>query len=164
MRERWNGRAYLSRRAWNRGMKSVSSFALALCAFAPAAFGFELKPCEDVGVGLTSLVTPLAKHHLLLYDGKVVVYNVDTIEPACCSGGVAVVMPDKDDPLGGSSCSAVVGIGSVDVTKAKRTYDPARGLLLDAQTQRYDGESGLKPGPQLKIRIDLNASRVSIEP
>ena len=144
-------------------MKRMMSLALAVQACSGSAWAFEAKPCEDAGVGLASLVQPLARNHLVLYDGKVVVYNVDTIEPACCSGGVAVVVPDNDDPVGGSSCTAVIAIGSVDATKGKRSYDPSRGLLLTMPTRIFDGESGLKPGPDLKLRIDLKASKVTIE-
>jgi hypothetical protein len=138
--------------------------ALALQACAAPALGFDAKTCEDAGVGLASIATPVAKNHFVLYEGQVTVYNIDQIEPACCSKGVAVVLPDREDPLGGSTCTAIVGIGSVDATRSKRSYDAARGVLLEMATQAFDADSRLRPGPAVKLRIDLGRSKVSIEP
>jgi hypothetical protein len=125
---------------------------------------FEVKTCEEANVGLTSIATPVGRNHALLYEGKVTVYNIDQIEPACCSKGIAVVLPDRGDPLGGALCIAVVGIGSVDATKSERRYDTARGLLLEMATQAFDDESRLRSGPALRLRIDLGKSTVSVEP
>ncbi len=130
---------------------------------ASSSFAFEVQTCEEAGTGLASLVEPIEANHLRLYDGKASVFNVDTIEPACCSSGVAVVIPDNSDPSGGSLCMAVIGLGSVDVVRAKRTYDPARGLLLEMKTQEFDGASGLRTGPVLRLRLDLKTSRVLID-
>ncbi len=66
---------------------------LALQAWAVPALGFDAKTCEEAGVGLASIATPIAKNHVALYEGQVTVYNIDQIEPACCSKGIAVVLP-----------------------------------------------------------------------
>jgi hypothetical protein len=101
---------------------------------------------------------------VVLYEGQVTVYNIDQIEPACCSKGIAVVLPDREDPLGGSACTAIVGFASADATKAKRSYDANRGVLLEMATQAFDADSRLRPGPALKLRIHLGRSKVSVEP
>jgi len=144
-------------------MNRSLTIALALQASAVPALGFDVKTCEDAGIGLTSIATPVATNHLVLYEGQVTVYNIDQIEPACCSKGIAVVLPDREDPLGGSTCTAIVGIGSVDATKGKQTYDATRGVLLEMATEAFDADSRLRPGPALKMRIDLGRSKVSVE-
>jgi hypothetical protein len=129
----------------------------------PALSDAELRPCDEAGIGLTTLVQPVASNQIALYEGKVILYNVDTIEPACCSAGLAVVLPDKDDPLGGSQCFAVIGLGAVDVTTARRSYDPARGLLVELATSTI-GENGERIlGETLHLRINLADTTVRLE-
>lgn len=138
--------------------------AAALCAVAHPALAFELKSCADAGIGLESIVDPVARNHLRLYDGKVTAYNVDTVEPACCSSGIAVVFPDKEDESGGSACEAVIGMTSVDVTAARRSYDQAKGLLLELDTRTAGGDGALGPGKALRLRVNLATSTVTLEP
>ena len=131
-------------------------------------FGFPaaalvVKDCREVGVGIESIARPVEKAHISLYEGKVDVYNIDTVEPACCSSGIAVVLPAKDDPSGGSNCWAVIGLASVDVGTAKRSYDQAKGLLLVMPTKRGDANGETVEGPPLKLRINLGAGTVSLE-
>jgi len=138
---------------------------LLACTAAPSiACAHDVKPCDEAGVDLRSLIGPVAKNSLVLYDGKVTVYNVDTIEPACCSSGIAVVLPDIKDELGGRACMASIGYTSIDATKAKRSYDPAKGMLLELPTQTQT-DAG-QPGPVVttKLRINLTNSSVKIEP
>ena len=136
---------------------------LMTCAATPCmALDHTVKPCDESGVDLRTLITPVAKNSLILYDGKVVVYNVDTIEPACCSGGIAVVLPDVKDELGGNACMASIGYTSIDVTKAKRSYDAAKGMLLELPTQTGEGQPG--PVVTTKLRINLANSNVTLEP
>ena len=126
------------------------------------ALDHQVKPCSETGVDLRPLLTPVAKNSISLYDGKVTVYNVDTIEPACCSSGIAVVLPDVKDELGGNACMALIGYTSIDVTKARRSYDAARGMLLELPTQTRTDEG--QPGPQVttKLRINLATSNVTL--
>jgi hypothetical protein len=136
---------------------------LVLGVSSPAWSEASLRPCDEVGVGLTALVQPVAANHVALYDGKVILYNVDTIEPACCSAGFAVVLPDKDDPLGGWQCQAVIGLGAVDVTTARRSYDPARGLRVDLSTDTL-GENGERiAGETLHLRLNLAETTATLE-
>lgn len=140
--------------------------ALLTCAFMligfPAA-ALSVKDCRDAGVGIESIVKPVETAHVALYEGKVDVYNIDTVEPACCSSGLAVVLPAKDDPTGGSQCWAVIGLASVDVTVATRSYDKAKGLLLVMPTRRGDENGGTREGPPLRLRINLGEGRVTLE-
>ena len=127
------------------------------------ALALEVQDCRDAGIGLESIAGPVEKAHLSLYDGKVDAYNVDTVEPACCSSGVAVVLPAKDDPSGGFECLAVVGLASVDVTAAKRSYDKAKGLLLVMPTRRGNADGEPVEGAPLKLRINLGEGTVTLE-
>ncbi len=110
--------------------KLICTVALSSLTAAPAAGHYGLKPCVDWTVGLEALVQPVADNQLTLYEGKVVVYNIDTIEPAAAPAGIAIVLPEIEDPLGRSKCVALTGVGSIDVRNAQRQYDPALGLLL----------------------------------
>lgn len=132
-----------------------------LFGFPAAALG--VKDCREAGVGIESIARPFEKAHISLYEGKVDAYNVDTVEPACCSSGIAVVLPAKGDPSGGSNCWAVIGLASIDVTAAKRSYDRAKGLLLVMPTRRGDANGDAFEGPPLKLRINLGEGTVSLE-
>ena len=129
----------------------------------PASAHYSLKSCEEWNIGLEALVQPVADNQLVLYEGKVVVYNIDTIEPAAASAGIAVVIPDTDDPLGGSKCVALTGIGAIDVKKAQRHYDAARGLLLTIPAQKSNDTGELTPDAPVRMRINLQKSTVEIE-
>lgn len=144
----------------------------ALLAISTPAFAQEppsVRSCEDAYVGITSLVTPVADNSRGFYNDesgggpRVYVYNVDTIEPAAHSAGLAFIIPDKDSELGDSKCLAIIQLTSVDITKAKASYDGA-GLHLEVPKDDYDNDTGTsKPGAPLKVRIDLKASTVEIE-
>ncbi len=58
----------------------------------------------------------MQRHYL---EGNVVLRAVDTVEPACCSSGVAIVTPDPDDESGGAKCSAAIQFRGLDLSKAK---------------------------------------------
>ncbi len=135
--------------------------AVMLWSFPAAAL--SVKDCRNAGVGIESIGRPIEKSHVALYDGKVDAYNIDTVEPACCSSGIAVVLAAKDDPSGGSNCWAVIGLVSVDVTTAKRSYDKTKGLLLVMPTKRNTTQGEATAGPPLKLRINLGEGTVSLE-
>jgi hypothetical protein len=132
-------------------------------ASAASARALEVQDCQNAGVGIESIAGPPEKAHVALYDGKVDAYNIDTVEPACCSSGVAIVLPEKDAPSGGMTCKAVVGLASIDVTSAKRSYDKTKGLLLVMPTKRGNQDGEAVVGPPLKLRINLGDGTVSIE-
>jgi hypothetical protein len=156
--------AAVSRRSREVSMRRMLLLSAMSCLAVSPAWSSELKPCDEAGVGLASILAPVAQNSVMLYEGKVTAYNIDTIEPACCAGGIAVVLPDVKDELGGSTCVALIGFGHIDVTKAKRSYDKTKGLLLELQTQKIGEGGGLVPDKALKLRINLGTSGVSIEP
>lgn len=141
--------------------RALLTGAFLLLGFPAAALG--VKDCRDAGVGIENLARPVEAAHIALYEGKVDVYNIDTVEPACCSSGIAVVLPAKDDPSGGSNCWVVIGLASIDVKTATRSYDKAKGLLLVMPTRRGDENGGTREGPPLKLRINVGEGTVSLE-
>ncbi len=149
-----------------RALHPAALLALSLVAATsgPVAAGTELRDCAELGIDLTSLVTPLATNARAYYGRQVMLYKVDTIEPACCSAGIAVVLPDGASEVGGAKCVAAVGFGDVDVRRARSAYDPRRGLLVTLPTRLYDPETGLAgPGEPLRLRIELATSSVRRE-
>jgi hypothetical protein len=130
---------------------------------ATPAFALDVKECQEAGVGLQSIAGPVEKAHMALYEGKVDAYAIDTVEPACCASGIAIVMPAVDDPSGGSDCWAVIGLASIDVRAAKRSYDKAKGLLLVMPTKRSNESGDAVEGPPLRLRINLGQGTVTLE-
>jgi hypothetical protein len=124
---------------------------------AHAANAFEVKSCDDANVGVSELVTPAAKFSRTFKDDKISVYEVDTVEPACCSGGIAIVIPDVDNELGGNKCLAVVGVASVQLDEADK------GVLLTIPTKQFNEGSDSVPGPPLKLRVNLEKGSVVAE-
>jgi hypothetical protein len=123
----------------------------------------ELKSCEEAHVGLTTLIAPLAKHSRTYKDDKISLFAVDTVEPVCCAAGVAVVIPDVADELGGNKCLAVVGVASVQIDEAVSEDDPAKGLLISIPTRVFNEASDSAPGEPIKLRIDVNTGTVLVE-
>jgi hypothetical protein len=144
-------------------MLRLCLLALALLLTAATAAALEIKSCADANVGLTELIAPVAKNSRTYKDDKVSVYVVDTIEPVCCAAGVAVVMPDVGDELGGSQCLAVVGVASVQLDEATVEEDPAKGLLLTIPTRVYGEAADSAPGAPLKLRIDADKGTLALE-
>lgn len=131
---------------------------------AQVAQALEVQSCRDAGVGLESLVLPVAKNTREFAQGKIQVYKVDQGEPVCCSVGVAVVIPDVDSELGDSKCVSVMGLGDVDVKNAAAKYDSARGLKITFATRKYNPETGGNdPAENLHLRVNLKRSTVQVE-
>lgn len=131
---------------------------------AHAAAAVEVENCDEASIGISSLVTPVADNTRSFYNGQVHVYRVDHLEPACCSAGVAIVMPDVKSEIGDSKCVVVKHLPGIDVRGAKASYDPSKGLLLSFPTSTYDPEKGhLQGGQPLNLRINLRDSSVKAE-
>lgn len=135
-------------------------FCLPLILLASPGRAAEIRDCADVGVDLTTVVVPANANVATIYEGQVALYNVDTIEPACCSIGVAIVLPEAPSELGTAKCVAVVGFREVDIVKAPRTYDPQLGMLITVPTAISTADGGRAEGPTLRIRINLTKSTV----
>jgi hypothetical protein len=129
---------------------------------APAA-ALEVKTCDEAHVGLTELIAPVGKYSRTYKDDKVSVYVVDTVEPVCCAAGVAVVMPDVADELGGNKCLAVVGVASVQLDEATAEDDPVKGLLITIPTRVFNEASDSAPGAPLKLRINVDQGTLAAE-
>jgi len=135
----------------------------ALLLLAEPAAALEVKPCDEANVGLTALIAPVGKSSRTYKDDKVSVYVVDTVEPVCCAAGVAVVMPDVADELGGNKCLAVVGVASVQLDEATAEDDPAKGLLITIPTRVFNEASDSAPGAPLKLRINIDQGTLAAE-
>jgi hypothetical protein len=127
------------------------------------AIALELKSCEEAHVGLTTLIAPVAKNSRTYKDDKISLYAVDTVEPVCCAAGVAVVIPDVADELGGNKCLAVVGVASVQLDEAVSEDDPAKGVLISIPTRVFNEASDSAPGEPIKLRIDVDTGTVVVE-
>lgn len=135
---------------------------LALLLSVPAQ-ALELKSCDDANLGIAEIVPPAAKRSRTFKDDRISVYEVDTVEPVCCAAGVAVVVPDVEDPSGSSKCLAVVGVASVQLDEAASEDDPAKGLLLSIPTRVFNEASDSTPGDPIKLRIDVEKGSVALE-
>ncbi len=127
------------------------------------ALALEVKRCEEANIGLAQLIAPVGRNSRTYKDDKVSVYVVDTAEPACCAAGVAVVLPDAADELGGSKCLAVVGVASVQLDEAASEDDAAGGLLITIPTRVFNEAADSAPGQPMKLRVDVERGTLTIE-
>ena len=141
--------------------------ALAILAWPALAAGQErrLVDCDAIELGPESIVAGADLSGVrTYYQGRVTLYLLDRVEPACCSWGVAIVMPaaPSDGEPESLTCWAVSGYAGVDLRRATSRYDPRQGLLLSIPTRDYDHDTGgTRPGAPLRLRID--AGRGTIE-
>ena len=141
-------------------MKARILTALAALAWPTAGFAqtSELYPCDDAGVALEDVAAGADLSGVRsFYRGDVTLFALDTIEPACCSAGVAIVMPAEphgNEPVG-FACWAIKGLAAVDLRAARSSYDPRRGLTLTIPTRGYDPDTGgTVPAEPIRLRID----------
>jgi hypothetical protein len=137
---------------------------LTLIAFTLAGFGAnakDIRTCEDAGVGIASLILPVGQHSRTFYNNRVAVFEIDTIEPAAVSMGIAITLPDVEDiHFGSSKCLAITNFAAIDVMKGSSSYD-RQGLLLSFPTRDPDFTTGRsRAGKPLKILINLKLSSV----
>ncbi len=136
----------------------------ALALLADPVTALELKSCDEANVGLTTLIAPVAKNSRTYMDDKVSVYAVDMIEPVCCAAGVAVVIPDVADELGGGNkCLAVVGVASVQLDEAVSEDDAAKGLVISIPTRVFNEAADSAPGEPIKLRVDVEKGTLIVE-
>ncbi len=134
-----------------------------LLLLAIPARAIDVKGCDEANVGLAELIAPVAKNSRTFKNDKVSVYAVDTIEPVCCAAGVAVVIPDVGDELGGSKCLAAVGVASVQLDEATVEDDPAKGLLITIPTHVFSEAADSTPGAPIRLRINIGKGTVAPE-
>ena len=128
-----------------------------------SASALEVKSCEDANVGLTELIAPVGKNSRTYKDDKVSLYVIDMVEPVCCAAGVAVVIPDVEDELGGNKCLAVVGVASVQLDEAASEDDPAKGLLITIPTRVFNEAADSAPGAPMKVRVNVEKGTLILE-
>lgn len=134
-----------------------------LLALAGPASALEVKTCEDAHVGLSELIAPVGKNARTYKDDKVSVYVIDMVEPVCCAAGVAVVLPDVSDELGGNQCLAVIGVASVQLDEAASEDDPSKGLLITIPTRVFNEASDSAPGDPIRLRVNVDKGSVALE-
>ncbi|MFN3622974.1 MAG: hypothetical protein ACK4TP_02840 [Hyphomicrobium sp.] len=134
-----------------------------LLVLAVPASALEIKSCDEANVGLTELIAPVGKNSRTYKDDKVSLYVVDTVEPVCCAAGVAVVLPDLSDELGGNQCLAVVGVASVQLDEATTEDDASKGLLLTIPTRVFNEAADSAPGEPIRLRVNAEKGTVALE-
>lgn len=128
------------------------------------AHAAEVRDCAAANVDLRSLVTPVSKHSRTFYKGKVSVFEINQVEPACCAAGIAFVLPDSDSETGDLKCIAVTGLYRTNLGSARTSYDPAKGLLLLLPvTVNERGVDAAPLASTLHLRLNLKTSTVVIE-
>lgn len=143
-------------------LRACIPVAVLLLLVEPTA-ALEVKSCEDASVGLTELITPVGKNSRTYKDDRVSLYVIDMVEPVCCAAGVAVVIPDVQDELGGSKCLAVVGVASVQLDEAASEDDPAKGLLITIPTRVFNEAADSAPGAPMKLRVNVEKGTLMLE-
>jgi hypothetical protein len=138
---------------------------LAACGLLAATTlpALALDDCLDANVGIVDLVAPFDANTLSYYDGQVALHLIDTMEPVCCSIGLAIIQPAEDAPEGYAECVAITGYRGLDFAAMKVSSDD-KGTYLAIPTQNNDDEGNPKPGKTLHLKIDATTYRVSIEP
>lgn len=99
------------------------------------------------------------------YNGGVQVFLVDHLDPACCSSGVAIVLPEmRTEPGGEKKCFSIHNLTGADVANARASYDANKGLLLTIPLRQYDPEKGhTEPAAPLRVRVNAKDATVKIE-
>lgn len=134
-----------------------------LVIFAIPARAIEVKSCDEANVGLTELIAPVAKNSRTFKNDKISIYAVDTVEPVCCAAGVAVVIPDVGDELGGNKCLAAVGVASVQLDEATVEDDATKGLLITIPAHVFSEAADSVPGDPIRLRINVEKGTVAAE-
>lgn len=137
----------------------------AATVLAPMTSGaVEVKPCDELGIGIAQLATPIAKYSRTFANGQITVYNVFTEEPAAADAGIAIVMPSTEEEGGYTKCVAVWG-GLRNVTSMKNiaaSYNAKKGLLLSIPAEyNIDGRETKKS--LLNVRINQQTATVTLE-
>lgn len=145
-------------------MKSVAMFFALIWAITTSAAPAKLVSCQKAKVDLTSLVGPIGETSRYFHNSEVAVYYIDQMEPVCCSAGVAITLPDVGaEQAGLLKCVAVLGYGGIEMKTARSSTDPVKGLLIEIDTREYTGLPGGKPGPTLRVRLNMKNSKVTLE-
>lgn len=134
-------------------------FAATIVAAAPAG-AVQVRDCDETA-NVLSIAEPWEKNTRAFYKGEVRVALLDTGgEPVCCSVHLMLLIPDKDDELGGRKCRIVsdkdsLGFAGIDVARLATSYDAKRGLLITFPYQLYvDGISSRKGVARVRVNLE----------
>jgi hypothetical protein len=145
-------------------MKILGLFLVMVLASGAQAFERKVVSCQRAKIGLTTLIGPIGETTRYFHDGRVAVYTVDLLDPMCCSAGIAIVLPEVNGPTGGEmKCVAILGSFGVDVKNARSSFNPVSGLLIEVDTREYQGTKDSIPGKPIKVRVNIENSKVSLE-
>ncbi len=133
----------------------------ALIATPAMAADMSVRGCDYVS-DMRNIVEPWSEYSRTFYNGQVRVALADTVEPACCSFHLVILMPDPESELGDRKCVAIGsgdgnGFSGFDFDRLKANYDPAVGLILSVPHRRYDHNTGAS-GSLRFGRVILNLS------
>lgn len=131
---------------------------------AHAQHDVRIRPCtggDGVQIGIESLYPPYAKHARTFYNNQLSIFNIDTIEPAAASAGLALTFAGEH---GEGTCIYVGPFSSVSpVSDAKARYEEGKGLLIELKTGDYGDNGPQKPSKPLRLRVNLKTGTVTRE-
>jgi len=127
----------------------------ATTCLAGAAVAQELRPCDELGLGVENVIfAEVGSSFRRFFDGRVTFVLVDTIVPERASAGVAILFPDPN--TGNPTCEAVVGFAGVDLDGATSRLDQNGELTVSLPTLAYNDRTGrLRPTRPLRVTISL---------
>ncbi len=146
-----------------RGLVAAAALTWSGAAAAQEPFR-ALVRCERIELGLESVAAGGDLSGVrTFHEGRVTLFAVDRVEPACCAFGVAIVMPSEpnaDEPEG-LSCWVKWGYAGVDLRRAQARYDPRQGLSLSIPTREYEPDTGgTSGGAPIRLRIDIGRGTI----
>ena len=141
--------------------------AVALLVCTASAHAVQVRDCDETA-NVLSIAEPWEKSVRAFYKGQVRVALIDTGgEPVCCSVHLMILIPDKNDELGGRMCRLVsdkdsLGFAGIDFARLSTRYDAGRGLLISFPYQLYvDGLSN-RTGVA-RVRVNLERGVIAVE-
>lgn len=151
-------------------MRGFLGFVLVAAITASAsgpAMALSVSDCDGFAASAQALVEPWEKNTRTFYNGQVRLAYVDTIEPACCSSQLLVLIPNKDSEMGERLCRLVSdhgnqGFSGIDFAKITTRYDAKKGLLVSFPygQMKEDGSGTV----QHVGRIRINLAHVTVTP
>lgn len=142
-----------------RALATLGIGAAALFGGMAPAHAVQVRACDETA-NVLSIAEPWDKNVRAFYNGQVRVALIDTGgEPVCCSVHLMILIPDKNDDLGGRLCRLVsdkdsLGFAGIDFARLSTRYDAGRGLLISFPYQLYvDGLS--KRTGVARVRVNL---------
>lgn len=145
----------------------VAIAAVALLLAALPAHAVQVRDC-DYAADVRSIAEPWEKNTRAFYNGNVRVALLDTGgEPVCCSVHLLILVPDKNDEMGGRFCRIVgdresLGFAGIDFARLTTRYDAGRGLLITFPYQLYVDGLSSRSGVA-RVRVNLERGTVDVE-